>query len=403
MILPLQEIFSTTWSAAQAAISVMLVLGYGYYARKLKILSRPGEENSSHLCVTLFLPCLLFAEIGPLSSWSNLKHYWVIIVYSLLFQFISWMVGLLGVALFKFPKWIVPCMIFNNATSLPVLLLKSLGENGTLDSLVGSGSLDAAMKRGRVYILINALVCNLTRFTFGPRMLDGKSINLLHPWSESEQYPEYSEAHPHDNADHPSTESSPLLARAENDIRMAPKAARRMFKQLDAFMNPPMYGGAAAIVTGVIPFLHKWFYGDQGALSSFTRSVENLGNLYPALQMFVLGAHLRSKNGPRPPIFALFYLYAFRFFIMPVISSSIVWGVRRTIGSKIIQDPILDFVMIVSPVGPPALTLAAIVAMSDAGEDTSAVVAKTLVISYILTPLISITVTAAISIVKTLY
>lgn len=95
--------------------------------------------------------------------------------------------------------------------------------------------------------------------------------------------------------------------------------------------------------------------------------------------MFVLGAHLRSQKGPRPPIFALCYLYAFRFLIMPVISSSIVWGVRRTIGSKIIQDPILvrevrsiscsftkkltsqqDFVMIVSPVGPPALTLAAV-------------------------------------------
>lgn len=179
----------------------------------------------------------------------------------------------------------------------------------------------------------------------------------MHPWSESEQYPEYSEVHPYHNVDHPSTESSPLLARADNDIRMAPKVAKTMLKRLDAFMNPPMYGGAAAIVTGVIPFLHKWFYGDQGALSSqvksfplllilinnprFTRSVENLGNLYPALQMFVLGAHLRSKNGPRPPIFALFYLYAFRFFIMPLISSSIVWGVRRTIGSKIIQDPIL--------------------------------------------------------------
>lgn len=67
------------------------------------------------------------------------------------------------------------------------------------------------------------------------------------------------------------------------------------------------------------------------------------------------------------------------------------------------SDSQQDFVMIVSPVGPPALTLAAIVAMSDAGEETSAVVAKTLVISYILTPLISITVTAAISIVKTLY
>lgn len=131
MTLPLQEILSTTWSAVQAAISVMLVLGYGYYARKLKILSRPGEENSSHVCVTLFLPCLLFSEIGPLSSWSNLKHCkprsnhdarvkkkgkikqrvatadWIIIVYSLLFQFISWMAGLLGVAIFRLPKWIV--------------------------------------------------------------------------------------------------------------------------------------------------------------------------------------------------------------------------------------------------------------------------------------------------------
>lgn len=32
---------------------------------------------------------------------------WIIIVYSLLFQFISWMAGLLGVAIFKLPKWIV--------------------------------------------------------------------------------------------------------------------------------------------------------------------------------------------------------------------------------------------------------------------------------------------------------
>lgn len=32
---------------------------------------------------------------------------WIIIVYSLLFQFISWIVGLVGVAVFKLPKWIV--------------------------------------------------------------------------------------------------------------------------------------------------------------------------------------------------------------------------------------------------------------------------------------------------------
>lgn len=55
-------------------------------------------------------------------------------------------------------------MIFNNVTSLPLLLLSSLGDNGTLDPLVGKGeSLSKVLDRGKVYLLIHALVCNLTR------------------------------------------------------------------------------------------------------------------------------------------------------------------------------------------------------------------------------------------------
>jgi hypothetical protein len=96
--------------------------------------------------VTIFLPCLLFSQIGPLASWANLQqceyavpcrrnahlpdfpsnintalhvdiassgslliHHvpdWIIIVYSLLFQLVSYAFGEVGVRLFKMPQWL---------------------------------------------------------------------------------------------------------------------------------------------------------------------------------------------------------------------------------------------------------------------------------------------------------
>lgn len=54
-------------------------------------------------------------------------------------------------------------------TSLPLLLLSSLGDNGTLEPLIGKDdTLSEALKRGEVYLLLNTLVCNLCRFSFGP-------------------------------------------------------------------------------------------------------------------------------------------------------------------------------------------------------------------------------------------
>ncbi|KAL7423975.1 hypothetical protein Q5752_001560 [Cryptotrichosporon argae] len=163
-MLDIKELLNTTWSAVIAAVSVILVLLYGYLARRRDLLSQEGESNVSKLCTTIFLPCLLFSEIGPLATWSNIQHYWIILVYSVLFQLVSYLFGAVAVYGLKMPQWLIPCMVFNNATSLPLLLLNSLGSMGTLDPLLGKGeSLDAALSRGRVYLLINALVCNLTR------------------------------------------------------------------------------------------------------------------------------------------------------------------------------------------------------------------------------------------------
>ena len=50
-----------------------------------------------------------------------------------------------------------------------VFLLSALSGTGALDSLVPPDQqLDAVVSRARVFILLNALCGNLTRFAFGP-------------------------------------------------------------------------------------------------------------------------------------------------------------------------------------------------------------------------------------------
>ncbi|CAD6569589.1 MAG: hypothetical protein TREMPRED_005321 [Tremellales sp. Tagirdzhanova-0007] len=437
MLLDSSQVLATTWSAVSAAISVILVLAYGYAARSFKLLSQEGENNTSKLSVTVFLPCLLFAEIGPLATWTNIKEYWIIIVYSVLFQFISWLFGVIGVGMFKMPQWIVPCMVFNNATSLPLLLLTSLGKNGTLVPLItrDGDTLDRVLGRGKVYILINALVCNLARFTFD--LMKSHPLQIPHPWTHSETphaslADEIKDAMPSQSAQpaqvvttsYPDVEPYPseetALLRAKHEVWRGWRFLQIVRQSTAGFLNPPMIGGIAAIVVGVVPFLHSWLFDQDAVLSPFTQSISNLGDLYAVLQMFVLGAHLKSKKGSRPPVLPLIYVFVYRFAIMPLVSTSVVFGVRKGFGSSILNDPVLDFTMAIAPVGPPALTLAAvcisppdldirlithpkIVEMSDSSEETETAVAQTIVISYLLAPLVSLSVTGALSVVGGLY
>ncbi|KAF7346216.1 Dual specificity kinase 1 [Mycena sanguinolenta] len=158
-------------SSAKASISVILVLAYGYGLRKLNFVSQEGERDLARLCAKFFLPALLFTEIGPLTTASNMRNYWPIIPLSLFFQGVAFMVAVLS-RMAGMPQHYVPMFIFNNVTSLPLLLINALAATGGLDPLVtGDRTLESALKIGRVYILINALVGNLARFALGPYLM----------------------------------------------------------------------------------------------------------------------------------------------------------------------------------------------------------------------------------------
>jgi hypothetical protein len=56
----------------------------------------------------------------------------------------------------------------------------------------------------------------------------------------------------------------------------------------------------------------------------------------------------------------------------------------------------LDFVLSLAPVGPPALTLAAIASMSDIDEQAEGGIARIILLSYAVTPLIAGSVSASL-------
>lgn len=256
-----------------------------------------------------------------------------------------------------------------------------------------------------MYFLINALVCNLVRFSLGPYLMkdqqqhqdgqQGRSIfsyyespydllsevkeELTPEWDDVDHEPgeeggRYPDVMPYPAAASQQQgsegERAPLLPSsttpASGKIRVrARKTAfvvARLAKKVNAYVNPPMWGGLAAVVAGLIPFLRHALFDTTGWLSPLAQSIEKLGKLYTVLQMFVLGAHLYSKKGRRPAIAPLLYLFVFRFFLIPALSISTVYGMRqwKWLGNKVKRDPVLDFVMALSPTGPPALTLAAV-------------------------------------------
>lgn len=102
---------------------------------------------------------------------SNLKTYWPILPFSLLFQGIALAVGVISHR-FGSPVYLTPAFIFSNVTSLPLLLINALAQTGSLDSLVvGSDDIKEALRRATVYVLLNALVGNITRFLAGPYLM----------------------------------------------------------------------------------------------------------------------------------------------------------------------------------------------------------------------------------------
>lgn len=234
-------------------------------------------------------------------------------------------IGMLVTKLFKLPAWTTPAMAFNNTTSLPLLLVTSLATTGILKPLIGTDA-DDAVDRAKSFFLINSMVSNTLTFALGPRLMDGDK-------KEDEE-----EDRHNDNEEEEPDESTSLLphpvaaegVKAQSKLRSAfhwlPPWVQSCLATAASKINPPLQGAILAVVIGLVPFLHKAFFAkmeEGGWLHAWlTTSIKNVGELFTALQMFVVGGELyKGLDGEeevgRIPKVGLGLVFAVRFLVWP--------------------------------------------------------------------------------------
>jgi predicted permease len=194
------------------------------------------------------------------------------------------------------------------------------------------------------------------RFSLGPALLQQKTQGE----SQDETIPTHSVA----------DEGTALLPVPHNRrIRIQEKlkdCSLKVFHAIKSIWNPPLTGALLAVLVGLIPPVKRQFYDQQGFFyGTITTSLSNIGELFTALMLFILGANLQIKTqrDSETPIKVLLYIYVMRFIIMPIIGIVIVWKISAwgwlddTAHKGLGGDPMMKFIMCIMPAGPPYITL----------------------------------------------
>ena len=442
---------STFLSALQASCSILLVIFYGVLAAKFNILNASSTRNISKLCINILLPALLITELGSELQYETANRYVPILLWSVTYNVASVGFGYLMVKSFGYPAWTTVALTFNNTTSLPLLLLKSLASTGVLKSISGSNeSTNAAVARAQSYFLVCATVGNCLTFVIGPR--------LMRPAEAEQAYKSTDELD--DASSQParrqSSEHEPLLPKVSPSKSVGhggtSSVKSRFISIVSDIFNAPTLGALLGFFIGVTPPLHKAFFAPQTDGGIFTpwltSSLQSVGQSFIALQVLIVGVTLTSSPVNTLPtslsditnivsepnsnsssigdhqvdktkvsaIKSTLLVLAVRFLFWPFFSILLIF-LTAGYTDLLHKEPLLWFALMLMPAGPPAMKL---VAMAEAcvtvrkseldqaisstedsqaqrdSENAKHSIARTLALSYVCVPLLSVAVVVAV-------
>ncbi|MCJ1485111.1 hypothetical protein MMC06_005284 [Schaereria dolodes] len=241
-----------------------------------------------------------------------------------------------------------------------------------------SDTSSAAVARAESYFLVNSIVSNSLTFALGPRLLDaeespdteeeatkkrrqsedgreaGPNGGVNHS-DDVEQGPPQSTQQQNGRANHGqeneedadvANEQTSLLPdrvlRGQDEIgQKSHDEGKILWKKLPlwtksaldfcyAFLNAPLIGAVIGAVIGLVPPLHRAFFNDQqegGIFNAWlTSSVKDIGSLFAALQIVVVGVKLsgslrnmkRGEESGNVPWTPMILVLVVRFVIWPV-------------------------------------------------------------------------------------
>ncbi|CAI4214428.1 unnamed protein product [Parascedosporium putredinis] len=253
----------------------------------------------------------------------------------------------------------------NNTTSLPLFLIQSLDSTGVLDS-ISSGNKNIADKL-RSYFLVFAVANNIFTFGAGEPAMKGFSnetfFSTLRKLREKivgkTPNDEEAQGSDGDDEDDDDEQDGQRPQGSGQDGETTPLLPQNFIRWEQRTKSP----GA---IIGLVPALHKLFFDPMQEGGYFkgwlTSSLKNVGEL---------------------------------FVLMPLLSIPIIWVLAKKT-DVLPSDPAVWFAMMLMPVGPPAMKLIALADVNGINGRTRMSIAKLLTFAYAVTPLVALTVVAAL-------
>lgn len=391
-IIPLLKLLSLT------------VIGLVLAHPKTQIIPRATFRLLSKLVFALFLPCLIFTELGESITLENFAMWWFIPVNVLVSTAIGCLLGYLVVIICRpppqFRRFTIIMTAFGNTGNLPLAIVGSVCH--TADNPFGSH----CHSRGVAYVSFSSWVSVILVYTLVYHMMEPP----LEYYEIVEEGGEIEEQEAVNDASRPllveaewpgiedkETEHSktPFIARIFQSISNVsqssfpdveasgeggvnsprsirclaePKVVRRIRIAAEQtpirhILQPPTIASLLAIIIGTVPQLKAFLFGYDAPLSFVTDSLEILGGAMVPSVMLILGGMLAegpidSKLGLRTTV----GISIARLLVLPILGIGVV-ALSDKLNFLVHGDAMYRFVLLLQYTTPSAILLGAIASL----------------------------------------
>lgn len=282
-----------------AKVLVMCALGAIMASPKINILTASARKQLSQLVFSLFLPCLIFTQLGTAVTIRKMLEWWFIpvnvVIANILGCLLGWLVAILVKPPPEFFKLTIVMIGIGNIGNIPLVLLGAVCR----DDENPFGDSETCNSNAIAYISFGQWVGAVVAYTFVMRMLapPKQMDNLTEPLLDKEvgkiDYGSI-DVRVADEKHHPELESAPVNGSRKLNLETI---GRKVMRTLKLVMQPAVNASILAIVVGTIPFLKNLFLNEDGALFFLSDGLNIMGSAMVPCIMLVLGGNLSRGPG----------------------------------------------------------------------------------------------------------
>ncbi|XP_057519811.1 protein PIN-LIKES 2 [Amaranthus tricolor] len=396
-------------SAIIPLLKLLSLTMIGLLLSRFQMIPRATFKLLSKLVFALFLPCLIFTDLGQSMTLQNFIQWWFIPVNVVVSTLIGCMLGYLVVLICRpppeFNRFTIIMTGFGNTGNLPLAIVSSVCHSS--DNPFGSD----CHRKGVAYVSFAQWVAVILVYTLVYHMMEppleyyeivqeGNEIQEERSLNDDVSAPLLVEAE-WPGVEDKATElcKTPFIARVFNSLSSlsslpdiearegpitrddtpmsvrcfaAPRVVRKIRvvaeqTPIQHILQPPTIASLLAIIVGIVPHLKDFIFGIDGPVSFITDSLEILaGATIPAV-MLILGGML--SEGPSDSTLGLrttIGIIVARLLVLPLFGICIL-TLANNLSLIISGDPMFLFVLFLQYSTPSAILLGAIASLRGYG------------------------------------